>query len=444
MALMPPAVASRGEIARLQGERLTILLRQVLPHNRFYARKFAEAGLDPAAVNSPDELRQLPFTTKAELLADQAEHPPLGTVHTYPPEAYTRYHQTSGTSGQPLRWLDTPESWSELLDVWTALFRIAGVVPGDRLFFPFSFGPFLGFWSAFDAAARLGCLCMPGGGMTSTARLRFLVENRATVVLCTPTYALHLADVARQEGIDLTASTVRALIVAGEPGGSIPATRRRIEDGWGARLFDHNGMTETGPLGIECPEAPGGLHLLETSIIAEVIDPAGQPVPAGTPGELVITSLTRPGSPLIRYRTGDLVCVDERRCACGRALTRLDGGIRGRVDDMIVIRGNNLHPGALQRILHRFTEVAEFRIEVDGTAALPVLRVRVEPQPGAAGGPQLAARVDRAIRDELLFRAEVEVVSPGTLPRFEMKAQRVVRKTVPETGRGTPTNPRNS
>ncbi len=432
MPLTPLAGASRADLTRLQSERLVALLSQVLPHNRFYARKFAEAGLDPAAVKSPDDLRRLPFTTKAELIADQAEHPPFGTVHTFPVESYIRYHQSSGTVGQPLRWLDTPASWSALLDIWTALFRIAGVTPADRLFFPFSFGPFLGFWTAFDAAARFGCLCLPGGGMSSTARLRFLLDNRPTVVLCTPTYALHLADVARQEGLDLPGSAVRAIIVAGEPGGSIPATRQRIESGWGARLFDHTGMTETGPLGIECREAPGGLHLLETACIAEVIDPAGQAVAPGTIGELVITSLTRPGSPLIRYRTGDLVCVDTRPCACGLSLIRLDGGIRGRVDDMIVIRGNNLHPGALQRILHRFAEVAEYGVEFDSTGALPVLRVRVEPHPGAAPGTTLAARVDQAIRDELLFRAEIEIVPPGTLPRFEMKSQRVVRKTASE------------
>ncbi len=433
MPLVPPEAASRADVARVQARRLAVLLGEVLPQNRFYARKFAEAGLDPAAVASADDLRRLPFTTKDELLADQAAHPPVGTVHTYPPAHYTRYHQTSGTSGRPLRWLDTPASWSALLDVWTALFHLAGITPADRVFFPFSFGPFLGFWTAFEAAARLGCLCLPGGGMSSTSRLRFLLDNEATAVFCTPTYALHLAEVARREGVDLAGSTVRAVVVAGEPGGNIPATRQRIEAGWGARLFDHCGMTETGPLGIECREAAGGLHLLETACVAEVVDPAGLPVPAGTPGELVITSLTRPGCPLIRYRTGDLVCVDPRPCPCGRALVRLDGGIRGRVDDMVVIRGNNLHPGALQRILHRFAEVAEYRVEVDETASLPVLRVEVEPHP-TAGNDGLAARVDRAIRDELLFRAEVELVAPGSLPRYEMKARRVVRRSRPVGG----------
>jgi phenylacetate-CoA ligase len=418
---------ARPELNRLQSERLAALLDEILPANRFYARKFAAAGLSRDAIASIADLPRLPFTTKAELLQDQAEAPPYGTVLTYPLERYCRLHQTSGTAGRPLRWLDTPESWSWMLGCWQTFLRMAGVGRDDVLFFPFSFGPFLGFWTAFEAGLRLGCLCLPGGSMSSTARLRFLLENRATVVLCTPTYALRLAEVAQQEGIDLRESGVKALLVAGEPGGSIPATRRRIEAVWGARVVDHNGMTETGPLGVECPVRPGGVHLLESEYVAEVIDPdTGGPVPAGTPGEVVITSLGRWGSPLLRYRTGDLVCASAEPCPCGRALMRLEGGIRGRVDDMIVLRGNNFHPSALQTILHRFAEMAEYRIAIDRSHALPVLRVEVEPC-DASDGPALADRVSQAIRDELLFRAEVIAVTPGSLPRFEMKAQRVVQ-----------------
>jgi phenylacetate-CoA ligase len=440
MFAAPREDIGRAELTDWQTQRLANLLREILPANRFYARKFREAGIDLASLTLPADLTRLPFTTKAELLEDQARHPPYGEILTYPVERYSRLHQTSGTSGRPMRWLDTPESWSRLLDCWVTMLRIAGVGPADRLFFPFSFGPFLGFWTAFEAASRLGCLCLPGGGLSSSARLRFLLDNRATVVLCTPTYALHLAEVAKKEGIDLAGSSVGKVIVAGEPGGSIPATRGRIESAWGARLFDHTGMTETGPLGIECLEQPGGLHLLETECLVEVIDPATtEPVSVGTEGELVLTTFDRPGSPLLRYRTGDLVRVDPRPCPCGRALVRLDGGIRGRADDMIVLRGNNLHPSALQTILHRLVEVAEYRMEIDRTGALPVLRVEVEPQPGVAGDA-LAERVERAIRTELLFRAEVRAVLPGSLPRYEMKARRLMVKI----DTGTASDPRKS
>jgi phenylacetate-CoA ligase len=430
-----PENLGRPELTRLQEQRFGHLL-QILPRSGFYVDKLDRAGIDLASVGGLADLKRLPFTTKAELLQEMEQHPPYGRFLTEEVHQYRRQHQTSGTSGRPLRWLDTASSWSALLDTWTAFFRIIGMRPEDRAFFPFSFGPFLGFWTAFDAAARFGCLCLPGGGMSTTARLRFLLDNQANVVFCTPTYALRMAEVAQQEGIDLTGAKVRAIVVAGEPGGSIPATRERIEAAWHARVHDHSGMTEIGPLSIECPVQPGALHPLESDFLIEVIDPDSQQLlPAGSPGELVVTTLHRLASPLVRYRTGDLVCVGEQPCRCGRALVRLEGGIRGRADDMIVLRGNNFHPSALQTIVHRFAEVAEYRVEVDRSGALPVLRIEVEPH-GTDNGVGLADQVAQAVRDQLLFRAEVRTVPPGTLPRFEMKAQRMVRKNLPGSANG--------
>jgi phenylacetate-CoA ligase len=417
----------RPALERLQADRLCALLRQILPQNTFYARKLADHSPLTTHHSPLTLLAPLPFTTKAELLADQQAHPPYGTALTFPSARYSRMHQTSGTSGQPLRWLDTPESWNWLLECWEQLYRIAGVTSADRLFFAFSFGPFLGFWTAFEGANRLGYYCLPGGGMSSGARLRFLLDNAATVVLCTPTYALRLAEVAGEEGIDLARSGVRTLIVAGEPGGSIPATRARIEEGWGARVLDHSGLTEVGAVAIECLHNPSGLHIVESEYIAEVLAPGtNQPVPPGQTGELVVTNLGRVGSPLIRYRTGDLVRMDPRPCPCGRALVRLDGGILGRVDDMIHIRGNNVYPSALEAVIRRFPEVAEFRVVVDRSGAMAALRVEVEPR-AETSASGLAERVERAIRDEFLFRAEVAAVGPGTLPRFEMKARRFTK-----------------
>ena len=421
----------RPELARLQWSRLSELLAEILPRNRFYAAKFTAAGIDPTRLRSLDEVNQLPLTTKAELIADQLAHPPYGSNLTYPLTRYQRLHQTSGTAGQPLRWLDTHDSWQALLNCWKHIFRIAEVNESDRLLFAFSFGPFLGFWTAFEAAGQLGHLCLAAGGLSSQARLRLLLDNRATVVLCTPTYALRLAEMAAQQGIRLHPETpgyaVRLLIVAGEPGGSIPATRRRIEEAWSARVLDHSGMTETGPMTAECLPAPGGLHLLEMDYFAEVVDPqSAQPSLPGELGELVVTNFGRCGSPLIRYRTGDLVRVDLRPCRCGRVLLRLDGGILGRTDDMIHLRGNNVYPTALEGLIRRFREVAEYRVRVEQSSSLTALRIEIEPANGTAGA-ELAEQVAAAIREELLFRAEVTAVPPGSLPRFEMKASRVVR-----------------
>jgi len=428
---MTPAVDSldRTRLTALQEQRFRALLA-VVPQNLFLARKFAAAGLDPRQLTLAD-LPRLPFTTKTELLADQQEHPPYGSGLTYPRADYCRLHQTSGTTGRALRWLDTPASWEALLGCWETLFRIAGIGRGDRLFFPFSFGPFLGFWTAFHAAGRLGLLALPGGGMSSTARLRFLLDHEATVVCCTPTYALRLAEVAAAEGIELAAAAVRLVIVAGEPGGSIPATRSRIEQAWGARVLDHNGLTEVGPTGIECLPQPAGLHLLESDYLVEVIDPAtGAARPPGEAGELILTNLGRLGSPVVRYRTGDLVCAAAQPCPCGLTFVRLEGGILGRTDDMILLRGNNLYPAALEAVIHRFADVAEYRVIVDQSAALAELRIEIEPCAGSDPA-SLAERVSRAIRDAFWFRAEVITVAQGALPRFDMKARRIVRKNHP-------------
>lgn len=411
-----------------RNDRFQKLLDEVWRGNAFYQEKFAAAGLKRTDTRSPADLTRLPFTTKAEFLEDQKNHPPYGRNLTYALSRYVRLTQTSGTTGQPLRWLDTAESWNWMLECWNTIYHFARVTSIDRLFFPFSFGPFLGFWTAFEAGCRLSCLCLPAGGMSSVARLQMMLDNGATVVLCTPTYALRLAEVAREQGIDLHSSAVRALIVAGEPGGSIPSIRQRIEEAWNARVFDHSGLTEVGPMTIECPDHPGGLHILEDDYLVEVIDPqTGNHLPAGEVGEMVVTNLGRSGSPVIRYRTGDLVRVDPSPCPCGSGFRRLGGGILGRTDDMIHYRGNNVYPSALENVIGRFSEVAEYRIEIDRASAMPALRIEVEPASVAAGSG-LAERIAQVIRDELLFRADVSVVAPGALPRFEMKGRRITHR----------------
>ncbi|MCX7422824.1 MAG: AMP-binding protein, partial [Planctomycetia bacterium] len=266
---------TRDALRLHQSKRLTELLRSIVPANRFWSEKWRTAGMTLAQGERrvPGDLAKLPLLTKAELVADHAAHGPYGSNLTFEVGTYSRFCQTSGTTGEPLRWLDTTESWQWMLDCWEQIFELADVRADDRFCFPFSFGPFLGFWAAFDGAARLGRLCLPGGGMSSESRLKLIAENRATVVCCTPTYALRLAEVASELGIDLKSSSVRLLIVAGEPGGSVSSIRTRIETAWGARVIDHWGMTEVGPLAGECVENPGGLHILETECIAEIIDP---------------------------------------------------------------------------------------------------------------------------------------------------------------------------
>ncbi|APZ90863.1 phenylacetate--CoA ligase family protein [Fuerstiella marisgermanici] len=420
---------SRELIEQIQARRLAEMLEAIIPRNRFYTSKFEAAGVDVASVKTLEDLRKLPLTTKQELVDSQTQQPPYGANLSYPSTSYTRLHQTSGTTGRPMRWMDTAASWDWIMECWRQIYLLAGLTKHDRLFFPFSFGPFIGFWAAFEGASRLGNFVIAGGGMSTEIRLHAMIENEATVVCCTPTYALRMAEVAAQEGIDLKESSVRMLIVAGEPGGAIPATRTRIESAWDARVIDHWGMTEIASLGVESEDRPGGMYLLETEMIAEIVDPETlEPVAPGEVGELLITNLGRLGSPLIRYRTRDLVQASTDEDPSGRKLQWLAGGILGRSDDMVTVRGNNVFPSSVEAVLREIDAVAEFRIDVKTVRAMHELCITVEPTTEAeAEGLQNVVKA--SLRKRLGFACEVALADPGELPRFELKGRRFHRET---------------
>jgi phenylacetate-CoA ligase len=414
----------RPSLRGLQLQRAQGLLDEILPRNAFYARKLGARRKLASWV----EFLELPFTTKAEIADDQALSPPYGTNLTYPLEKYVKLHQTSGTTGKaPIRVLDTTESWDWWARCWGHVYRGAGVGPGDRVFFAFSFGPFIGFWAAYEGARTVGAMSIPGGGMQTEQRLHAMLDNDVTVLCCTPTYALRLAEMADQLGMDLAASRVHTTVHAGEPGASVPGVRARIEQVFGARCHDHTGMTELGATGFTCQEQDG-VHLIESEFIFEVVDPQTlRPVSRGEQGELVATNLGRAGMPLIRYRTGDLVQLDEAPCGCGRTGARLAGGILGRADDMVVVRGVNIFPSAIEGVLREFPEVSEFRIEVFSRRSMVELRVLLDPVLGSEVG--LAEEVAKRLHARLLLRVPCELVPSGSLPRFELKARRVVRVT---------------
>ncbi len=411
-------------------QRLETLVAEVGAENAFYRRLWHQAGLSEVPViRSRRDLARLPLTTKDQLVVDQLEHPPYGTVLTYPLDHYVRYHQTSGTTGVPIRWLDTRESWAWWTRCWSFVLRAAGVGPGDRVMFGFSFGPFIGFWAGFEAASSIGALTLPGGGQSSKLRAHLLGDAAATVLVCTPSYALHLAEVAREEGIDPAATAVRTTIHAGEPGASIPATKRRIEEQWGAVSYDHYGLTEVGAMGFECQAHPGGIHVNEAEFVVEVLDPDSGEVAAEGEGELVVTNLGRRGSPLIRYRTRDRVRLVRDPCPCGRTFARLDGGVRGRSDDMLVVRGVNVFPSAIEDAVRRHPSVDEFRIEVFRQDHMDQVRVLLELHAGSSAEERNreVLTVAEEIRIRLGIRVDALAVPEGTLPRPELKAKRVVR-----------------
>ena len=411
----------RDLLAQHQLGRLNRLLARLREENVFYREKLAGVALPLASLN---ELARLPLTTKDELIPCTPEEGNLARNRTFPVERYVRCHQTSGTRGRPLVVLDTPVDWQHWIATWHYVLDVAEIGPADRVMMAFSFGPFIGFWSAFDAVSARGAMAIPGGGLSTAARLAMIRTMKATAVFCTPSYALRMAEVAAETGFDLAGCDVRVLVVAGEPGGSIPATRAKIEQAWGAKLIDHSGASEVGPWG--CGDVLGsGLHVIESEFIAEFL-PVNRPDPltngyAADPAdstltELVLTTLGREGSPVVRYRTGDLV-----RPQCSeRGFVFLPGGVLGRVDDMMIVRGVNVFPTAIEHILRGFPEVVEYRMTVRKIGAMDALEIEVE---DTASQPE---RIAAALRVQLGLTVNVMLAQAGSLPRYEAKAARFV------------------
>ena len=416
--------ASNETTAAVQRRRLRELLATLVASNPFYRRKLSGLDARDAERFELADLERLPTTTKDELIADQLASPPYGTNLSLPLDRYVRLHQTSGTTGQPLRWLDTAESWSWWLDCWRAVYRRAGVGPGDRVFVAFSFGPFIGFWTAFEAAQRVGALAVTGGAQSSEERLDKMRECAANVLVSTPTYALHLAEVAAGLGLTTPDLGIRTTVHAGEPGASVPNVRRRIEETWGARVVDHAGATEVGAWGVRGPDDED-MIVLEDQFIAEVLEIGSEsPAPLDADGcrhgELVLTNLGRLGSPVLRYRTGDVVRL--HRNGDGASFATLRGGLLSRADGMIVVRGINVYPSAIENLVREIREIAEFRAVVHRGGELARLRLEIELSEG--NGESAARRLATLLHRQLHLNAEIDVVAPGSLPRFELKARR--------------------
>ncbi len=401
-------------LAAHQVERFNALMSTILPANKFYADKFN--GL-PQQIESLEQLAELPFTYKGELAGGPTES--LARNHTWAREAYVRWHQTSGTRGRPMVVLDTEEDWLWCIDTWQYVLDAAEVTSADTCFLAFSFGPFIGFWFGFDASAFRNCMVIPSGGMGTLSRIEMIRNSGTTCLFCTPSYALHLAEVAAQHNIDVAGMDIRCLILAGETGGSVPAIRERIESTFGARVVDHSGATEAGPWGYG--DATGrGLHVIESEYIAEFFSvETGAPAAEGDLSELVLTTLGRHGAPVIRYRTGDLVRPTWQHEGDNRFVF-LEGGVLGRVDDMMIIRGVNIYPSSIEQILRSFPEVVEYRMTAFKDQEMDQLMIEVEDR---LDDPQ---RLEEELRLRLSMKVGVKSVPLGSLPRFEAKGKRFV------------------
>jgi phenylacetate-CoA ligase len=432
----------RDQLEALQLRRLQRLVEWTEAQVPFQSKRLHDAGVTAESIASLDDLRRIPFTTREDWMQGQIDHPPYGPILAAPQEAAIRYHMTSGTTGRtPIRVLDSMKDWEWIAEMWCYGFWGFGIRPSDTVFFAFSYGTFVGFWGAHYACEKIGCLVLPGGNMTTEQRVRQIADMQATVVCSTPTYALRMAQEAQGLGIDLASGPVKRLILSGEPAGSIPATKKLIEEQWGAKAGDTAGMTELGTIVIfECDHQPGGTHIIEDHFIEEVVDPvSGDPVGYGERGERVVTSFGRGFIPVLRYRTRDFVVkVPHDTCSCGRTFDIYDGGIRGRVDDMKLVRGTNVYPRAVEAIVREHREVDEFQIHLYTAEGIrDEIEVLVEIPDDSADRARILDELGRSLADAHEgLRFGVRQVEDGTLPRFELKAKRTLdeREVIGGTG----------
>jgi phenylacetate-CoA ligase len=408
-------------------------LSYVSERSPFYRRKLDAAGIRARNVRTLDDVRRIPFTEKEELRLSQAAHPPWGDFACIGPREAVRVFQTTGTTGRPVRVMLSRTDWFDTYYRQFSHFRCGyGLTEDDVLFVPFNYGLYVAWWGFQSAMEKAGLMVIPGGGLSSKDRLRAMLDWGATAICGTPSYLLYLAETARKNGIDLPSSSIRKVVAAGEPGASIPATKKAIQTQWGAECFDDIGSTEISNFGFECL-AHEGTHVIEGMFLAEVVNPETlEPLPDGQVGELILTNLCCESVPLIRYRTRDLVRFNRAPCACGRTSLRLEGGVLGRSDDMFHFAGVNVFPAQVQDLLHQVDEFSqEYQLIVPSQGSGRRLSIRVEPAREGLGGSQIEAARERLVemvKYRITVTPEVQVCEIGSLPRVEGKAKRVLRE----------------
>ncbi|MBV9278672.1 MAG: AMP-binding protein [Chloroflexi bacterium] len=434
--------ASRDELQSIQGEKLRVAVRYVYQCIPLYRRKFDAIGLDPRDIRSVEDLPRIPVTTKRDLAEDLLQHPPWGTYTALDDQLWAecgwQIFASSGTTGQPLVFrysaFDRAQwQWGNARAMWAMGFRPRR----DRALIAFGYGPHVWLWGVHYALNLLGIPIITAGGLDSSTRARFVDRYKPTILACTPSYALYLGTVMQEMGFDPAGSSVRYLFCAGEPGFSVPATRRRLQEMWGAELHEFYGCTEAAPAagGYTCHavaslrEGQVSTHLMEDMGIWEVVDPdTHQALPDGQRGISVVTNLCSESSPQLRFLVGDYTTLTHEPCICGRTHARAVGGFVGRADDMLNVRGVTLFPSTIEDAIRRVPGLGdEFAIVLTRERDLDVLTVQVEAASTttSATTEEIKRKVEREIRSRAELRAVVEVLPQGTLPRTEFKAKRV-------------------
>jgi len=418
------------KIRDLQIKKFRKIFKWAYDHSKFHRSLYEEAKITPHDIHSFDDIRRVPTVEKAMMRDIQRKDPyPYGDALCVPLKDVVEFRQTSGTTGQPVYQPDTWQDWEWWAECWSFILLSQGSRPRDRVFIPFGYNIFVAFWAGHYAAEKIGCEVVPGGVLDTKARILKIQELKATAMMGTPTYMLGMAATARDKmGIDPVELTINKITCAGEPGASIPGTKKRMEEAWGARVFDHAGATEIGAWSYECAEQSGGLHVNEALFLVEIEDvETGEIIDEpGKRGKMIITALDRMAMPCVRFDSKDIIEWGPEPCTCGRTFRLIKGGVVGRVDDITKIKGVLLAPSAIEEVVRSIEGLSdEYEVVVDKVGDVDRIVLKVELLPDAGGQKD---SVEALLKDQLRLKTnlgyKLEFHDYKSLPRYEVKAKR--------------------
>lgn len=419
-----------AQLRRLQLKKFRRIFTWAYEHSRFHRALYDQAGIRPEDIRSMDDIRHVPKVEKAMMRDIQRKEPfPYGDALCVPLDEVTAFRQTSGTTGQPVYQPDTWTDWEWWAESWAYILWAQGYRPSDRVFIPFGYNIFVAFWAGHYAAEKIGCEVVPGGVLDTQARILKIQELNATAMMATPTYVLGMADVARNRmGIDPAGLAITKITCAGEPGASIPSTKRRMEAAWNAKVYDHAGATEIGAWSFECRHQPGGMHVNEALFLVEIEDmDTGEIIEEpGRRGKMIITALDRQAQPCIRFDSKDVIQWAQHPCPCGRTFRLVEGGVRGRADDITKVKGVLLAPATIEEVVRGIDGLGdEYEVIVDKLGDTDRIKLKVELIPGVE---KEAKAIEARLKDQLRLKTNlgyrIEFYDYGRLPRYEVKAKR--------------------
>ena len=420
-----------GKLRQLQLKKFKDILKWTYENSPFYQRLYKDAGLEPGDIKTLDDVRKVPKTEKSMLREAQGREPyPYGSILSVPIEEVTEYRQTSGTTGQPVYHPETWQDWEWSAESWAYALYAYGYRENDRVFMPFGYSINIAFWAGHYGAEKIGCEVVPGGVLDTEARILKMKELKATAIMATPTYVLGMADVARKKlGIDPARDLyVRKITCAGEPGACIPATKKRMEELWGAKVYDQVGATEIGHWGFEC-QAQAGMHVNEAFHLVEIEDiGTGDAITEpGKRGSMVITTFDRFAHPCIRFDSKDVIEWNPiEKCECGRTFRLLKGGVIGRADDITKVKGVLLAPTAIEEVVRGIPELSdEYEVIVTKKGDIDDITLKVEIAPDFKRNVEaVEQKLVQQLRLKTGLRYNLEFHDYGTLTRYDVKAKR--------------------